>query len=277
MKLSFSIVALLALTASAAVPVDLMLNWDMAARGALDATTALASTTGTQRGWVVGDSRWSVVEALDSFSYPAPVTLSNVTLNGGSTNWLKGDLGAGAVKTAALYLGAAESSVTNLAVFGFVRIDAATNDTPYLDAFEIQSVGGCCWSILQIRPGTLGADVLSHAQTNGASGYGGTTSISHAKTYFFQHTKRDGVSETKVYDPSTGFSLVGSGLCPVSPSDANWIFFQVGYSGNVPGSIWFGNLFMLYEPSDSEISAALGQSQSTRTIGTLRVENLRQL
>lgn len=259
---------------------DAIMHWDAAARGTLDNTKLTTLTKGYYGGYVDHSpySRWSLVAGSNAYSWARPVVVDGVSYTGSGTNWLFGDEGAASARNQFEFTvvnGAGDSLTTNLAMAGF-GVFAITNNTAgdiNLDIWSMLPGSGGSWGVMQldIAAGTSNDKMIAHSSLNGVSqgstGYTG----SNRKVYFavMYLNLTGGVLTNYLYDPDSSFSLSTAQQSSVAPATSQaTINLSVGYIGQIPGFVMFGDLVVLYDPTAQQVADLVVSSAGGYTSGT---------
>jgi hypothetical protein len=243
-----------------AVDADCIIHWEGITQGTFDHATAPTGTAGDYDSWGTGTrSRFTVAANDLAVSWPNPVVVGETTYTTMGSNVLVNDVDAGGDDQYISFIlpgGAGAPSVSSLFAACFVRFDTS-NDSGgaiNLDLMIFDGPSGGSYTISQLQMAASDGEIKVSAHTN--SGQPSGAAIEKNKVYLMTHY-RDMVNEeltVNLYDPEDNFSLASTATVAIPVNENCYLLrFPSGYIGDPPGSITFGDVVLIYEPTEQQM------------------------
>jgi hypothetical protein len=242
------------------VSADCIIHWEGITQGAFNSATAATGTARDYDSWEGGTLSRLLISPNDlGVSWPNPVVVDGVTYTNQGLNVLVNDVEDGGADQFARFIlpgGAGAPTVSSLFAACFVRFDTS-NDTVSsinLDLMTFDPPSGGNWSVSQLNLAANDGDIKVDAHVNGGA-HGGEV-IDKNKVYLMTHYRNMDTLEVTVnlYDPADNFSLASTSTLSVAAAENCYLMrFPSGYIGDPPGSITFGDVVLIYEPTEQQM------------------------
>jgi hypothetical protein len=242
------------------VSANCIIHWEGITQGAFNSATAPTGTAGDYDSWSGGVlSRFLIAPNNLGVAWPNPVVVDSVAYTNQGLNILVNDVEDGGADQFASFVlpgGAGSPTVSSLFAACFVRFDTS-NDSGgaiNLDLMIFDGPSGGSYTVSQLQMAASDGEIKVAAHTN--SGQPAGAAITKNKVYLMTHYRDMANNELTVntYDPEDNFSLSSTATVAIPVNENCYLMrFPSGYIGDPPGSITFGDVVLIYEPTEQQM------------------------